>query len=202
MNNEFSYYLPFPVIVPSTPTLIVDSNPEPNVDLDMEMPYPLDGIDKIEFRFWEPYPKNPNMADYLVRNGGDGVLSEKLYNILSSLNIEGLQLIPATITDPRSNVVYERYYFPHIYNYIECLDRNESVYTLDVLDMIETIDKMVLDTKILSKIPLESRRIFRLGELYTQELYHESVVEKIMAVNPTGIRFVRVEDYHTGSAFD
>jgi RPA family protein len=67
--------------------------------------------------------------------------------------------------------------------------------------MIETIDKMVLDTKILSKIPLESRRIFRLGELYTQELYHESVVEKIMAVDPTGIRFVRVEDYHTGAAF-
>jgi hypothetical protein len=61
---------------------------------------------------------------------------------------------------------------------------------------------MVLDTTTLSKIPLKDRLCFRLGELFTHQLFHKSIVEKITETNPTGIRFIKVEDYNVGSAFD
>ncbi|GHT17648.1 hypothetical protein FACS189429_2200 [Bacteroidia bacterium] len=73
-----------------------------DVDLDLEMPYPLNEISLIEFEFDTPYPKKPNMADYLARGGGDGVLSEKIYQALSPLNVKGIQLIPATIANPKN----------------------------------------------------------------------------------------------------
>jgi hypothetical protein len=199
--QEFDYYLPFPVIGASTPTVIVNPDSDLDVDLSLEIQYPLDEISLIEFEFSKPYPKKPNIVDYFS-NGGFGVISKKLYQILNPLNIKGIQLIPSTISNPRSQETYSDYFFLHIYNYLECLDKEKSVYTKDVLDMIMMIKKMVLDVKVLSKISLEERLILRLGELYTFSLFHQTVVEKIIVTNPTGIRFVKVEDFNMGSAFD
>ncbi|GHV96758.1 hypothetical protein AGMMS50293_30780 [Spirochaetia bacterium] len=170
MENEFDYYLPFPIIGSSTPTLIVNPDSDLDVDLDLEMPYPLNEISLIEFEFRTPYPKKPNMVDYLV-HGGWGIVSEKIYQALSPLNVKGIQLIPATIANPKNKDIYDHYYFLHIYNYLECLDTEKSVYTKDVLDMVEMIQKIILDEKVLSKIPLEDRLVFRLGELFCQAIF-------------------------------
>jgi hypothetical protein len=204
MNNELDYYLAFPVMTPGTPTVIVSPDWDCDQDINLiETEIQLDdfGPIPIEFEFDEPYPKKPVIVDSFT-NCGFGVISEKLYAILEPLKINGLQLISATVADPRNHTVYDGYYFPHIFNHIECLDMNASVYSTSVLGTIRSIKKMVLDTKILSKIPLENRLILRLGESFPFALFHGSVVEKMMAVNPTGIRFVKVEDYHIGSAFD
>lgn len=75
-------------------------------------------------------------------------------------------------------------------------------YGKDVLGSVDDIEKMILDEKILSAIPLKKRLIFRLGEHSGFELFHKSVVDTIMEQQPEGIHCVKVEDYHTGSDFD
>ena len=204
MNNEFDYCLAFPVMKPGTPTVIVSPDWDYEEDIDMiETEINLDdfGPIPIEFEFDEPYPKKPIIVDSFT-HCGFGVISEKLYAALEPLRIEGLQLIPATIADPRNHTVYDKYYFPHIFNYIECLDKSVSVYATSAIGAIRSIKKMVLDTKILSKIPLENRLIFRLGELFTFALFHKSVVDAMMATNPEGIRFTNVKDWNQGTPFD
>jgi hypothetical protein len=198
MENEFDYYLLLAANEHSIPSII--QNSDSDLDLDLEEGH-LDEIDLIEFEFDEPYPKKPKMADYLD-GGGIGVISEKIIDIVKPLNIYQVQLVPAVISNPRNNEIYN-YYYLHIYNYINCLDKNKSVFEGDEeLETVNIIEKMVLDTTVLAKIPLEERLIFRLGELYTHQLFHKSIVDKIMESKPSGIRFVKVEDYHIGSAFD
>jgi hypothetical protein len=58
-----------------------------------------------------------------------------------------------------------------------------------------SIDRFTLDKEVLGKIPLEERLIFRLEEDETMKLYHKSIVDAIMAVNPTGVQFTKVEDW-------
>jgi hypothetical protein len=204
MDNEFEYYLDFPVMGAGTPAVIVSPDWDSDTDIDLiETVIRLEdfGPIPIVFEFDEPYPKTPNIVDCFA-DGGNLVISEKLSSALVALNTHGVQLIPATVSDPRNHKVYEGYSWLHIHNYIECLDKEKSTYTTSAIGAIRMIQKMALDKAVLSNIPLEDRLIFKLGEMDAFHLFHESVVEKIMAVNPTGIRFVKVEDYHIGSGFD
>ena len=52
-----------------------------------------------------------------------------------------------------------------------------------------------LDNDRLREIPLNERLIFILEEDCGKMLYHKSVAEAIMAVNPTGVNFTKVEDW-------
>ena len=197
-TNEFKYYLLYAEAIPSSPAVVLGDEMDED-EIVIEEPI-SDQIELIEMKFWEPYPKKPVMVDF-HDDGTIGVVSKKIYNVLSPLNIKGIQLIPATIFDPKNKNTYEDYYFLHIYNYLECLDKDKSIYTGSVDDIV-IIKKMVLDTNVLSETPLEDRLIFRLGEMFTHQLFHETVVEKIMASSPQGLRFVKVENFNMGSAFD
>jgi hypothetical protein len=64
------------------------------------------------------------------------------------------------------------------------------------------LKKIVLDKEVLSGIPLEERLVYRSKEDSQFKLYHESVVEIIKSVNPTGMRFLNIEDWNPGSLFD
>jgi hypothetical protein len=195
--NDFEYYLIFAKEIPSSPAIgLTDEMDEDEIMVEESIE-----VDIVTLEYDEPYPKKPVMVDF-HDSGVIGAFSDKIYDVLAPMKIKGIQLIPATILDPRNNVVYDNYYFLHIYNYLKCLDKNKSIYTPDRVGGVASIDKMILDTNVLSKIPLEERLIFRLGEMYTHQLFHKSVVDKIMAANPEGIRFVKVEDFHMGSAFD
>jgi hypothetical protein len=197
LNND--YYMPFPVVGAQIPSLIVSPDADLGVDLDLEMDEPLN-LKLIEFEFNELF-KKPVIGDVFFK-AGDIIISEKLYNELHPLEIDGIQMIPSTIYDPKNKNKYEGYYFIHNYNHINCLDKNQAVYTKDVLGMVEIIKKMVLNNNILSKISLEERLIFRLGELYTLQLVHKTIMDKIMENEPRGIRFVNVKDFNMGSMFD
>ena len=125
MEKDFDYYVPFPVFSAQTPTLIVNPDSDLDIDLDLEIPYPLK-TKLIEFEFCEPYPKKPAMVDYMFRSG-DGILSEKINQALSAMNIKSIQLIPATIANPTNREIYGHYYFLHIHNYLECMYKEKSV---------------------------------------------------------------------------
>jgi hypothetical protein len=54
-------------------------------------------------------------------------------------------------------------------------------------------EKFVIDEKKVKDIPLEKRLIFRLDQAPIRFVFHKSVVEAIMAANPTGIKFIPLE---------
>ena len=198
-TNEFDYYLLYASGVHNSPAIILDDEMDSQ---EIKLGEPVaNNIEVIKLKFWEPYPKEPVMIDF-HSNGVIGCISSKIYEVLSSLEINGIQLIPATILNPRNNTIYDKYYYLHIYNLVKCLDMENSLCRVGRIGKVRSISKMRLNAAELEKIPLKERLVFKLEEMFTFQLFHKSVVDAIMATNPEGIRFVKVEDYNVGSAFD
>ena len=64
------------------------------------------------------------------------------------------------------------------------------------------VESFSLDENVLDDIELKYRLVFKLEESTDIEIYHQSVVDKIMATNPKGVRFLRVDQWTIDSAFD
>jgi len=148
----------------------------------------------MEFYLGDPVPRKPQMVDY--HSMPYSIVSEKIYNVLNNLKINGIQLIPSVITGKKKEK-YDNYWYIHIYNRYAAMDRKNSRYNwVESIKVANPIMKLFLDNKYLKTISLEDRLVFRLQENSTKQLYHKSVVDAIMATEPIGIRFVKVEDYH------
>jgi hypothetical protein len=154
----------------------------------------------IEMIFAGQYRRKPPMPDFMEF----GVASKKFYDILSPLRMKGTQFIPAVIYNPGNNKTYDGgYYYLHIYNRLECFDDKKSIYGFDLELGLTGIKKLVLDEEKLSKIPLDERLVFTpfsnsgysLDRMFYNNLFHQSIVDKITAAGPKGIRFVNVKDY-------
>jgi len=127
------------------------------------------------------------------------VVHSRIKEILESHNLCKLNLVKTKIRLP-NNDMNEEYFLIHTYNFIACVDKESSVY--DALPSGRLcIEELALDEKKLSKIPEEERLIFRLDESTSIYLFHESIVNKIKNINPTGIKFYRVDDWDDGVAF-
>ncbi len=193
MENEFEYYLISNTGEPNVPLLMC--NDEMN-SRGTDFIY-LDEFAQIENPIYlalnPPVPPKPNLnVDYLQLPSA--VFSQKVYNLLSSLNISGYQLVPAVIVDNKRKE-YEGFWIENAYTCFKCFDDEESIYEID--DFTETweqVEKLVLDREAIKKIPLKDRYIFRSEELCEFVLYHKTIVDAIMEVNPTGIRFIPVEE--------
>ncbi len=79
----------------------------------------------IAFKFCEPLPDNPQLAD--LHGGGSitMVLSEKIKEQLDAMKLKDVQFVPATIEDIGGDE-HEGYYYIHIYNLVECMDKEKS----------------------------------------------------------------------------
>ena len=191
-NDKFEYYVLERDSSHSYPLIMCDPDSEHTEEYIYD--YENEKIPKpavMEFTFSEPYFKKPLIGDYFSQP--ESVISDKLKKILSSMNIFGIQIIPAIITSNKGDM-YEDYYYIHIYNIIKSMDKLNSKF--EEGDDCYFIDKFKLDLNILRNIPLEKRLIFKLEEDQTLMLYHKSVVEALMSVEPTGLKFIKVEDWH------
>ena len=153
--------------------------------------------DPVSLRLGEPVPNNPEMVDY--HSLPKPVVSEKINNILEAMEIYGIQLLPAKVKVNNDELDY---WFVHIFNKIACLDLEKSQCEIDdddggVLDIM----RLVLNDAVLEEIPLEHRLVFVLSEYTAVYLYHETVRDAIMSVNPVGLRFFNVDEWSTDSAF-
>ncbi|MDR2552777.1 MAG: hypothetical protein LBD31_06410, partial [Treponema sp.] len=128
--------------------------------------------------------------------------SKKIFDVLDKMKIKGIQLIPSVITG-KNNKIYENYWYIHIINRYPALDREKSIYEWDdFIKVASPLEKVVLNEEYLRTIPLEERLVFYLAENGVEQLFHKSVVEAIMTVNPEGVRFINVKDWNTGSPFE
>jgi hypothetical protein len=190
--NEFEYYVIDSAEDQAYPLLKCDSDSYHTQkyvydNKENEIPNPLE----MEFTFSKPYPRKPVIGDYFSQT--ESIVSEKIKNVLEPLKIKGIQLIPATVTSNKGDL-YEGYYYIHIYHRIKAMDMKNSVYE-QLSGGSYSVDRFTLENDILAEIPLEERLIFKLKESPTKKLYHKSIVDAIMAVNPIGVQFTKVEDW-------
>jgi hypothetical protein len=129
------------------------------------------------------------------------VVSTRLKDVLEPLNLYGVQIVPADVRMRDDTTL--RYWLLHLWHEIPCMDRKRSVFkpSSDGVFLL-SLDRLVLDEQVLKDIPLEKRLVFLLEE-DTVHLFHGSVVERIMALQPPpeGLRFVPVEQWGDASAF-
>lgn len=190
--NEFEYYIVERDGSQAYPLLATDSD-YPHTMMYIRTEELINDPQLTGFKYSDPIPRNPVIGDYFSQT--ESVVSKKIKDVLEPLNIKGIQLIPAQITTNKGDVL-ENYYYIHIANYIMAVDREHSVYTPDDYDEdILSLDNFKLNESVLNEIELIDRLIFRLKESKSTKIYHKSIVDAIMAVNPTGLKFRKVEDW-------
>ncbi len=150
------------------------------------------------FTLGSPIPKSPIMADY--HSSPKSIISKKIYDILKDMNLFNVQLLPAKIRIS-NDLIIDDYWAIHICNFIQCVDINLSDCKVGETSLLD-VKKIILDRKIMDSIPSAQRLVFRLKEDRAFQLVHKSIVQKIMDINPTGIKFTPIEDWHTGSFFE
>lgn len=163
---------------------------------------PLDTTKERLIRFAPPIPRNPKLGDlhYLAQNAP--VISERLKNVLESLNLKNMQFLPAVIYDKWSEE-HKNFFIIHAYNMIRCMDKEKSKWRPSPWNSENAIgiEKLVLDNEVLDQIPLEERLVFALSELSAHVLYHQSIVEKILEINPTGLTVYRLSKWDPSLPF-
>jgi hypothetical protein len=196
MTNEFEYYLiqrkgdkAYPMVAANHNSKHTRLYIGDNFSLyhEKEIPEPQ----TMELVFCDPIPRNPVIGDYFSE-AGDSVISRKIADVMLQMNIKGIQLIPA-IVESNKGEVYKDFFYVYIHHYIEAMDKENSDFEYEY--EMYYIDSFRLDEKVLKEIPLDERLVFKLKESGTECLYHKSVVNAIMATNPEGVQFIKVEDW-------
>ena len=187
-TNEFEYYLVNPVFDGHIPMVRDDDDYPPRQD-----PYRL--------CLASPIPKTPRMVDYHSLDGAIAVYSQKVYDVLAPLNIKGVYLNPAIIRGKKDEE-FENYYKMDVMNKYLTFDKDKSEYTTFKDGSWLSVKKIVLNIDALSEISLEERLIYKSKEHSGYTLYHKSIVDIIMAVNPEGVCFTPVEVWREGMQFN
>jgi hypothetical protein len=196
MNDEFEYYFIGRVNNDQYPLLIADTD----CPAYLRKKEYIENPQRMFFCLGKPIPKKPKMVDY--HSTPKSVISKKIFDVLDEMKIKGIQLIPATITG-KNNELYEDYWYIHIINRYPALDREKSIYEWDdFIKVASPLEKVVLNEAFLKTIPLEERLVFYLAENGVEQLFHKSVVDAIMAMDPEGVVFYNVKEWEDGMQFD
>ena len=197
MENNLDYYLIGNDGAYQSPSLMRDNDRDA-----VGLKYLRQGI-KVEdnhityLTFNPPYPKKPDMVDYHFCECR-AAFSKKIYDALKTTEIKGLQLVPCIIHSNKG-VEYNDYWVANIlqkYIFLDT-DKTEGVIDEDDGEWIG-IDKMVLNEEKVLQVPLEERLLFVVKEFSGYVLYHKTVVDLIMSVNPTGLKFIHINDWYNG----
>lgn len=188
MDSNEVYYIPMRYGIPNAPLVSWDN--DYNYFVDQE---PVKLVEPLSLCLADPEPNSPVMADYL-RLLSDSMVTNKIQEVIESMEIGGVQLLPGRV---KVNIgEYYEYWLVYIYHRIEgCLDLEKSDFSGDPND-INFMDKIILNNNAIEQIPIEKRLIFKIKEYPHREIYHQSVVDKIMETSPTGLKFWPLTDWH------
>ena len=175
MQNNFDYYLMRRKGDQAYPLLKI-------VDEESEI---------MELVFNSPVPANPVLADYL--SGPEDFVTKKISEAMQKLGMDGVEFIPTRLTGKDGAVIEEYVCISVDCNTYEAMDKEKSEFEYEYGSY--WIEKIVLDIDILKNIPFNKRLGFRLREAPGYSLYHKSVVDAIISLNPTGVYFQNIEEY-------
>ncbi len=170
---------------------------------DFGMGQPVEFKQPVKFRLGDPLSPNFEWVDYHV--APEPIVSKRIVDVLSPMDIYGIQLVPAKVRNPKDKSPFAEvkdYWFMHVWNQIACLDKENSELELYDDGAIFGIDKLVLDEKTLSLFELKKRLIFELAEKSPVLLVHQTIKDAIESVNPKGCRFFKATEWNSDIVFD
>ncbi|GHV58852.1 hypothetical protein FACS1894103_1080 [Campylobacterota bacterium] len=179
MENEFDYYL-------------IERKSDQTYPLVKEVGYEPDDINPtlIKIAFNDPIPQKPVMADFL--KGADCFINQKIADVIIGFKLDYIKLTDTKWVGKQKNIT-EKYYHLMVDNDIAAMDKEKSEYVYKY--RVYSIRQFALDRESLKKIPLKKRLIFVLEEAPSNVVFHKSVVDAIMAENPTGVQFRPIEEW-------
>jgi hypothetical protein len=127
------------------------------------------------------------------------VVSQRIRDVLAALPLVGVQLVPADVRVRGEDV--RRYYLVHVYQRIAAIDRERSVLDVSEDGDVLGIQRLVLDMEKIAQVPREERLVFRLMESTSVHLFHESVVNAVLALKPEGVRFTPANEWGDAVGF-
>jgi hypothetical protein len=155
-----------------------------------------DGEEVILKTYMAPVVSKPVMADYL--RSAKEIFSKRVVNAMQAMGMEGVHFYPAEVEGAKG-VVHDGYVCVDVEdNTYKLLDLEKSDYRID--DEIDEnnplyyVKKVVIDREKLCKIPLNERLGMCIDEVAGYHLYHQSVVDAVMALEPTGMYFKDIEE--------
>ncbi|NMO19173.1 hypothetical protein HPC49_25325 [Pyxidicoccus fallax] len=161
---------------------------------------PVHVSEPVRLRLAEPVPPKPVMVDH--HSLPKPVLSPRLKEALEPVPLHRVQWVPADVRVAEGDV--RRYWLLHVHNELRCMNRQESVFKLSPSGLtLLSLERLVLDESVLSRMPLDERRIFVLAESPSTCLFHQSVVDRVMSLTPPaeGLRFIPVPDWNDSAGF-
>ena len=194
MNYDDQYYFEMRSGSDNYPLLNWAKNNFDATEFDRLEPIEVDVL--LNLTIGPPEPEHPEFVDF--HKLPEPVYHKRIRDVLEKMDIKGIQLFEAQIWE--GEIAHPDYYIMNVFNVISCMHRDRSKYEEE--GMSTFIDKLSLDEEVLDKIPEDERLIFIIEEDYGKYLFHQRVVDAIMAINPKGIRFTRVDQWGIGSAFD
>lgn len=162
---------------------------------------PVEYTEPLKLTLRKPVRRNFEWTDYHSLSGP--VVSKRILDVLLPLDLYGVQLIPAKVTNPYDpSAEPHDYWFVHVWNRIACLDMEKSELELYSDGDIAGIVKMVLNEEILSMFEPHKRMIFALKEDITAHLVHKTVKEAIESVHAKGVRFFKATEWGSDRIFE
>lgn len=161
---------------------------------------PVSIQEPLKFKLGDPIPENYQWADFHV--SPKPLISERLAKLLASLNIYGIQLLPAKVADANNPFPNPKdYYFLHVFNRISCTDKDKSQFDEYDDGTIFGFDSLVLNETALSMVQPEHRMIFELAEDTSVLIIHRSLKNAIEEIKPSGLRFFKVSEWNSDCDF-
>jgi hypothetical protein len=159
---------------------------------------PVEIKQKLTMQVKKPIPKKLELSDY--HKAGRPVFSKRAADIIKNGFLGINQLFYADLV--HKGMTYPDFYVfkPNIE--LKVMHEGRSTYTKSESGLMYFVDKLSLDGNKLDKMEKEQRWIIEPKEEPALILYHEELVEKFKEAELTGVRFVKVKDWNTGSAFD
>ena len=193
-TNEFDYYLIASDNNYMSPLLMNDDSINSGGTMFLRRMERVEEGTTIHLEFNPPIPPKPDMTDYLFLHCR-AVFSKKVYDVLKDAAIKDFQFVPAIIKDTKGNE-YADYWIAGIYREFAFLDEENTEFDGVTSDGCwNGIEKMVINQELMSAIPLKERLIYVSKEDPAHVFYHKSIVDLIMSTNPTGVKFISVEDW-------
>jgi hypothetical protein len=160
---------------------------------------PVTVTEPVRLRLGAPVPPKPIMVDH--HSLPEPVVSTRVKEVLEPLELHRVQLVPADLKVSDEDI--RRYWLLHVFNEIPALDREHSVVEWLSDGDIFSIEKLVLNEKVLGELPLKERQVFVLQESISHYLVHQSVVDQVLSLRPRveGFRFIPVEQWNASAAF-
>ncbi len=147
------------------------------------------------------------VTDLFVDTSGV-LINDSLRVELNKYDISYMQIYPSIYIDDKDNHHDNTYWYLGFYDEISCLDVEKSkIETFDFgddeeEDELHEVKKYHLSSDILSNFDEEARLIFKMGGCSKNYLFfHKKIVRFINSKKLSGIKFIKVSDFHEGDQF-